>query len=752
MRRFIVLMLYLLIANESFLTIQMHVIRTSKRLIDVTDTLNELMQRKSLSVDIFAELGFGETGTEAETKLNLYSPDCSTIQDCVDEINIVGRFWRHTLRRDMLDLRISIPLNNHTFAKLANDNKLNVTLKRPDFQTNYLFNINESMSCDDIPDGRNEVWNSLTNFTEGEYGIGINEVLIECKAAAEQIYAREFAVIYFKFGNTVGIPESFGIFRKRMAYMHAETVRVVQKHAPFLGLEKIWYCPTVEAVGDENHSKLFEDYLYKWKYYGISDMQLIGRTKLLSSTANGFHKTSEFSVVPYMYSGTYSYSVSSVLAFSQHFKKLILDYEGIEDVNSVEPFVVKSILFSIETQESTNYSAKIYTNIGQQITSQGVEVGCVCMLSPELEMKSVATDLVRACNEINGTLYILHHHVIYLRNDSVNPFYYENTMRKVLESAKELRTLILQFQPSAQVYFKLPIVPMNDIVEECIRGGAAFCNEKILSFNELFEAITNWAKLNDFPVILKSAVDGPNHFDHSGWFSYLRPTFWNGSLEYQPKVAELHPLFVLRNYPRNINNWNVDPCIDWMMRQPEIRVDYFYNEYVGAIFDTRYIRQNESIHEILLSYISNRIRFAENILADNLQDFTSACEEFTTGHWRGRKKNYFIGYAFRDAEPVSIQELTQSATFLKFINEVPSAGICYVRGVHIDLSIFDVQTIINDTKIVKTLGEKTKESGINTGILLNSTECMDVFRPIFFSNVSIPQILAPLNYLVCKEG
>ncbi|CAL8132318.1 unnamed protein product [Orchesella dallaii] len=594
MVRLITLVSYFYIATGAFQSIQMDDKNASNKFRDVTDPLNALMQGQISSVDFFTKSGFVENGTETKTKLNLYSPDCSTIQECVDEINTVGRFWNETLGRDLLDLTMSITLNNHTLAKLIEDNALNVKLRRPDFQTNYLVNINESVACDDLPDMRNEVWNYLTGFNGRRYGIGINEELIHCIAATERIrYSTEWAVVYFKFRGTVGIPESFGMFRKRMVSLHAESAEVLLRYSIHHSrvLPKLCYYPTVQAEWDEYHYKLFENYMEHWQNEKIDGMELIIRSKLLSFTQT-------FSVVPYIkYPIDSWYAPSSVQAFSKHFKNIILEYdewkfwnsdgrkalynsvkiapiynkievilkysfakkngtthvnqkpiqdilEALQIVNeksSMEPFVLKSILFNIERRENNNYSLQIDTNIGQQITSHGVNVGCVCLFLPELVIKSVAAGVVQACKEINGTLYILYHPRIYMSADPVDPSYYENNVRKILESAKELRTFILKLHPTAQVYF-------------------------------------------DFPII--SSVD--------------------------------------------------------------------------------------------------------------------VCQ--------------------RD------------------------------NGVHIDLSIFDVQAIISDARIVKILKEKTEKLDINIGILINSTTCMEVFRRILFRNLSISYILTPLNYLVFYAG
>ncbi|CAL8132326.1 unnamed protein product [Orchesella dallaii] len=411
MRRFKVFVIFLFIGNESFPTIQMDVKSPSKQLRDVTNPLDALMQGQISSMDFFTKSGYVENGTETKTKLNLYSLYSSTIQDFFGEINAVGRYWNDTLGRDLSDLTMSITLNNNTLAKLANYNKRSVKLKAPNFRTNYLLNIDKTMTCDDLSNRRPGVWNllNLLELTERDWGIGINEALLNCQAAADQIYERKWAVVYFKFGDTVGIPESFGIFRKRMAYMHAETAKVLRRYTRYHEptLPEIWYYPTVEAVGDENHYRLFENYMERWQDDGIEGMQLIFRTKLFSSTQNGFDEASKSLVLSYITYTKDSWNAPSIVReFSKHFKIIILEYDGwklwklnsmeapynsdddnlppldkkieviidysfaIEDgivnangeliqdglevlqhINSMEPFVLKSILFDIKLQE-----------------------------------------------------------------------------------------------------------------------------------------------------------------------------------------------------------------------------------------------------------------------------------------------------------------------------------------------------------------------------------------------------------------
>ncbi|CAL8121410.1 unnamed protein product [Orchesella dallaii] len=814
----LVLMQYHYLATMAFQSNQMEGKTSTKPLRDVTNPINALLKGQLSSAEFFASSGFTENGTETETKLNLYSPDCNKLEDCVDEINKIGKFWNETLGRDIkLDLTILIAISIQTFTDLSKPKRLNRDFKRPDFEAKFLLNINETMKCDDLKNVSSRDWSHLSDFTQWGYGIGFDEDLINCKTIADRIYYREFTVVYIKFGDKVGVPESFGIFRKFMSYLHSQIAKVAAEFSPHYSrdLPEIWYYPIALAEADDNQNyKLLQMYMKIWPNHGIEGAELIFKSILPNSETDNNETFSQFTVIPYVKYGRGTwYAPSAVREFSKYFKSLILEHDqwifwnsnarkelynnvnvnpsehpieiildfssatgnGTGDVSvttieetleklpdvkekqAVDPFALTIILFKMDKTESDKYSANIDTKIGQQIVSHGVKVGCT--FAHELVNQSEAAAMVEACQEIKGTVYLLTQPEIYLTTDIDNPLYYNYAVRNVLESAKEFRASILKFQPDAKVYFELPIISKVDIRQRDYAKVTVFCNDNILSVNEYYEAILNWAKFNNFPVILKSVVDNFDYPDYSSWLSYLRPTFWDVSREYRPNLAELHPSFVLRNYPKDMNNWTIDPCISWTKKRPEIGVDYFHNKYIGTIYDTRYIRQNKSLvsdeYEMLLQFISYRFNSAEIIVSDNWQNFTDACKQFTTEFWNGPEKNYLINYAFPNygtSHIEKLEKLTRSAGYRKFLREIPNKGKCAVQGVHLDLSMLGKRETFTDTRIVQKLTVTGRELDIKIGILLNNTACMNAFQLILFQNISSPHIFTHLNYLVCKEN
>ncbi|CAL8068574.1 unnamed protein product [Orchesella dallaii] len=255
MRGLLVLIQYIYVAI-ALQTNQMERKISTKQLRDVTDPLNALMNGDISNEEFFASTGFTFTGTETKTKLNLYSPDCCKLEDCVDEINQIGKFWNVNFGRDIkLDLTMSITISIQTLANLSGTKRLTVDFN---IENNFLVNIDESTKCEDLQNVTDTDWTQLELLTQWSHGLGFSEELVVCKYATDPLFTIDWSVVYIKFGGNFGVPESFGIFRRLMAYTHSKIANVVARNSPHykMRLPDIWYYPTVRGSRPSHVCKL----------------------------------------------------------------------------------------------------------------------------------------------------------------------------------------------------------------------------------------------------------------------------------------------------------------------------------------------------------------------------------------------------------------------------------------------------------------------------------------------------------------
>jgi len=203
---------------------------------------------------------------------------------------------------------------------------------------------------------------------------------------------------------------------------------------------------------------------------------------------------------------------------------------------------------------------------------------------------------------------------------------YENKIRRELDWIDKFRKAILKLHPEAIVQFKLDL-HQSDIFFRDHYHVSTFCNREILDQNFYYEAIVNWARFNNFPVILMTAFDIYTKFS-SSWLSSLSSVEYVSSESSPVPSASMaiYPFFVMRNYPKD--NWKVDPCIEWMTSLPEITSNYFHNSHIGAIFHAEELQVRRKLsmeeYETLFLFVFHTFSFAEIVIGSDLPEIKLA--------------------------------------------------------------------------------------------------------------------------------
>ncbi|CAL8124949.1 unnamed protein product [Orchesella dallaii] len=235
--------------------------------------------------DLISELGLGPPLKVGENKSAIvpayffYEADCKITNPsaCSEEIADVARLLTRTLDENRIfDLRISLTVDLNTIQQLIgaqNRTKIQLPLHPP---ISILVNLDNEINCADLTTANMttsdweklvtlESWISVLGKTK--YGFGYPEPLIGCTEIVTAVNVVHFVVLNLKFGDTVGVTESFGLFQKRMNFLHEQNSEFLKEamyytmdHLP----ETIYY-PIRSSVGeDEEHKHLLITFAQKW--------------------------------------------------------------------------------------------------------------------------------------------------------------------------------------------------------------------------------------------------------------------------------------------------------------------------------------------------------------------------------------------------------------------------------------------------------------------------------------------------------
>jgi len=207
----------------------------------------------------------------------------------------------------------------------------------------FLVNLHKDVKCQDLETIRHPNWTEFSDSKTAfpvlsipKVGFGYRETLIGCKYLNEPIpiFGGNFLILNIEFGDTLGVPESFGLFQKRMDFVeekHAQFMKRVS-YSGFKKPLKIIYYPTPESVGSENHRRLLMDFAERWATMGNNDRSMI--VQVPQQLKNEKVDKSEFSVMTYIESRAFVtdyerfkwYSPNAPEAISTYFNSLILSH------------------------------------------------------------------------------------------------------------------------------------------------------------------------------------------------------------------------------------------------------------------------------------------------------------------------------------------------------------------------------------------------------------------------------------------
>ncbi|CAL8132399.1 unnamed protein product [Orchesella dallaii] len=826
-------------------------IELDKLFVDMTKQLNEVISG-DISTNNFSRIldsnpvfGMNNLGTTSMTVF--YNSDCNILEaeQCSRQIQNVAELFNKTIPGLLtIFLTVDIP----TIIELG---KIRSTTKieLPDLPINLVLNFHEETKCEDwrrsdyvILKILNE-WIPLSPTTK--VGFGYSEALLPCVGNIwiHLVEISNFFVLTMKFGNTVGVTESFGLFQKRMDSLHQENVKFI-KGTFYRGVNKTptpIYYPTSSSVGDETHRRLLVKYAQGW----VTSSEVADKSIVVQAPYFEPEIMNEFSVIPTVPSNTCSsfdfqiekliwYAPSALAAISKFFKSVILNHEQWTTLNSEK---LKNLYSSIKIPSGTeihldiiiDYSDTLVyhdpglptvgtcsynwvkvedelntilmeplksvtpkvlifqlSNIGTIRMRAHAPIEFVKKVSPKLKFgcsywksngfgkmvlnESEVASIVEACKEINGSLYLIKSEVtLEPKNYQTNyHLHYEDSVRKELDAVNSFRKEILRRHPEAQVYLGLDVTATRPLEIKENYKVTAFCNQAVLEGNLYIEAIVNWAKFNNFPIILKSAFDYLEGPEFLSWLSFLRPQEYLQKQsvpsvdeedeeemeeeENHGNIAALFPSFVMRNYPSGINNWTIEPCIEWTQHRLSAQASFFHNHHIGTILDTTdFINQELPIeaYEILLQFILHRFQVAEIVVEKNHQDVMAALKSLSEKNLVGPNHTLFISYFEADHSknlaPKSTSELK------KFLEDLSKEKSSYLSGVYVDLHKSLV--IGEEEPLLELLLNRTAGFNFDVGILINSSSCLTAAEIVLLKHASSEflKMFSKLNYIVCKS-
>ncbi|CAL8132185.1 unnamed protein product [Orchesella dallaii] len=422
------------------------------------------------------------------------------------------------------------------------------------------------------------------------------------------------------------------------------------------------------------------------------------------------------------------------------------DWKFIEEqlaIQQLEPFkyaAPTTLIFQIEFQAGKFKAMVDFDFVHRH--SHNYTIGCrfsVGIIPEE------PTPLVQTCKSIGGSVYIIEFEMNLEppRDLKSHSLHYENDLKRHLETVNTFRVKILQRHPEASVYLHL-VLTTDWESRNTSYVVTVFCNPRVQQINLYYEAIVSWARLNDIPITLKLAFDGPDVPFMGSWLSLLRPM--KTKLGTSEDFPISHPSFVLRNYPEGINNWKVDPCVEWDQVLSNAPPNFQINT-IGAIidFDIQEHDTTSSLYGIMLQFVLNRFLSIEILRGNYGEIIIKTLKELNSQGLVGDRKKIFICY-----------RLEKSYTALpEFIKYIDATNVDVIKGIHFELTAKLIENNELFSIILESLSYSKTE--VNVGIVLESIYCMR-FIYGFLNELQpeenlkfLPLVLREINYIICKE-
>ncbi|CAL8132420.1 unnamed protein product [Orchesella dallaii] len=251
-------------------------IELDKLFVDMTKQLNEVIFGY-ISTNNFSRIlildsnpVFGMNNLSTTSMTVFYNSDCSILEaeQCSRQIQNVAELFNKTIPGLLtIFLTVDIP----TIIELGKT-RSTTKIELPDLPINLVLNFHEETKCEDWRRSDYLISNILNKWIPlsptTKVGFGYSEAILPCVGNywIQHVEIANFFVLTMKFGNTVGVTESFGLFQKRMDSLHQENVKFI-KGTFYRGVNKTptpIYYPTSSSVGGEAHRRLLVKYAQRW--------------------------------------------------------------------------------------------------------------------------------------------------------------------------------------------------------------------------------------------------------------------------------------------------------------------------------------------------------------------------------------------------------------------------------------------------------------------------------------------------------
>ncbi|CAL8132187.1 unnamed protein product [Orchesella dallaii] len=800
-------------------------------IIDVTTPLNALMSQALSEIDFITRINLlpmlRRNNSKPPDISLLYSTECVYLnfENCTTEIESVSNLVNSTLGSVNLTISFTIdPYNAILFTSDYNGTKIQI----PDFPNNIVFNLREDTMCHHLKQMKVDSTDIMLNFekwisfnpnSNKNLGFGYGEALIDCqyRAMSMSVLSASFNIWNMRFGYTDGVTESFGLFKRRMNFLHNEHIKFLESRDVRFNtantMSLVYYADS-ESVGDESHRRLLIEFSEMWvasqirEKYKISVViqppyfeEPISQTEFSVITGVNSLNCAASSSIDAPFQDLRWYSPAALSTLSKYFDSLLLTLDDWRALNSEKaqqlygkPYLPtkylnetsiilmftgsiypdlndtcrkdwKSIENELAIRQLESHKYAVPTTLIFEVTkptaqefvlavdfdfvhriSSSYTMGCwFDLLSTRID----TTLLVETCKSIGSSVYILRYlmwreppHGIY--RSKIDYLYFENEIRTYLEEVNTVRLRILREHSEAIVYLNLRGISTWLLHLNQQYPVTVFCNPMVQDFNLYFEAILNWAKLKNFPLVLKPAFDGLYTPAAANWLLLLRPL--QSNMRGLTEISSLHPSFVLRNYPEGINNWTVDPCVEWNQFIPDVLPDYFHNYYIGAVLEFDVFPSNEqtvSSFEIMLQFVLNRFNSVEIQSGSMRKTIVKVLHNLKSHRLVDDQKRIFICYQFEEFY-----------SYLEAVHEIKKQNLQFVKGIHLDLSASSIKNIIGFSKNLESMQNPKTETSM--GVVLQCSFCMNLIHFFVYGspaelNNEISQILNTVNYMVCTE-
>ncbi|CAL8136846.1 unnamed protein product [Orchesella dallaii] len=287
----------------------------SRVILDITRSLDAFTTNQITFADYVSEVNSAVRLISADDTLPTlyYATAKDTFDELVEEIRRVSKLVNETMRTTTgLHLMISCTIDVLTEQSIST--RL-TTVYKPynprNIRLSIVYNLHNEANCSQVKNELNGGWTKLLNLKlfysksripehhNVKLGIGYSESLIDCNELYLDVMIDTdvtFTVLNIRFGDTIGVTESYSLFQQRLNVLHNKTAANHEKWRVKLAKEMI-YNPMPDSVGENNHRRLLVRYADRWTATGNNDKNVIVQTPY---TGDEPPKKNDFMVIPYL--------------------------------------------------------------------------------------------------------------------------------------------------------------------------------------------------------------------------------------------------------------------------------------------------------------------------------------------------------------------------------------------------------------------------------------------------------------------